>query len=303
MKNSLWLVLLVGFGIVFATSAFTIDCSFEEWDYEQIGSLYTCVTQNTQFPSNHTVTNTTGIHMNNHTDADVKAIWIQGMGSLSFFPRESTNFFPNIIAVLIGGTVIDTMHGDELSEFGQQLQWFFMYSSSVSTVSSRLFEAGPDLVVAGFVYCELERVGRNLFTSLNVTRLRELNFNNNPCISRYAFNETDITELIEELQVSCPFDDEEPVTTTTEPDETTIDGQTCFDDDIDDFVCELSENVTEVQSELINTRNELQLQLDQTNEKLENSIDELAEAKRTVSDLESRVQWLEDKILEITTKP
>jgi hypothetical protein len=329
MKKSHWFTLLTVIGEISASTAFTIDCQYTTKSFNYIGNLYICETKNTQFSSDHTVTDVTGSHQSGKTNADVEGILIYGRRTISFFPRGMSNFFANLIAIRFWEATFDTLHGDELIEFGQRLRWFLMYDSNVTTVSSRLFDTTPNLAYVGFRYNKLVSVGRDLFVPVNMTQLQLVSFDNNPCISQSATGQSNIEELIAVLHESCPFDDEEFETTTmmttammtttsvmtttaAAPTTTTTPAMTsCFDGKIEDFVCDLNEKVIVVKSDLTNTKNDLQNQLDQTNEHHGNELDLLRneveaqtnKLKTTVGDLQGRIQWLEDKILEMTTHP
>jgi hypothetical protein len=299
------------------TTSFAIECKFGLWKFLHVGDLYTCQTQNSQFPSNHTITETYGTHQAGKTNADVKAIYIQGRNSIPFFPRGFTRFFPNVIAIHFGYAAFETLHGNELLEYGQQLQYFYLFYSALTTVSSQLFEARPNLALVRFEYNSLRRVGRELFTPLNVTLLKEVNFKNNPCISRWEVDESKIRALIDELRVVCRWDDE-VVATTTEITPTTSVAisssssasktstpttpavATCFDTKIEDFVCELKD---ELKLGLTSTVNGLQNQLDETNQKLEAAVSEQAATKAIIDRLQSEMQWMTDELLRMTTHP
>jgi hypothetical protein len=109
----------------------------------------------------------------------------------------------------------------------------------LTTISSQLFDFTPNIAYVFFSWNKLESVGRDLFTAVNVTQLGNLHFYDSRCIDRIANNQTDIVALISELQVSCPYNDEVLRTTTT----TTPSIPTCFDGKIEDFVCEINENI------------------------------------------------------------
>ncbi|KAG5666583.1 hypothetical protein PVAND_014601 [Polypedilum vanderplanki] len=89
----------------------------------------------------------------------------------------------------------------------------------------------------------IERVGHNLFTPQNVSQLQYIEFTFNQCIDRGVTNNTSaIIQLIGELKVKCPFNNEESITatttsttlTTTLP-ESTTENLFCFDGEIENL--------------------------------------------------------------------
>jgi hypothetical protein len=308
------IVVIAGFSTV--VTDFTVDCDFKMGVYAGIGDIYRCWTTNITESSNHTVTNVTGTHATGKTNEDVQMVSIDGNNQLSFVPRGFTNFFPNLNGIYLRYTTFDTLNGDELDEFGEKLTWFALEGSNLTTISSELFDFTPNIAHMFFYGNKLESVGRDLFTAVNVAQLQILHFTSNPCINRNAYNQTDIVALISELQVSCPYDDEVLRTTTR-----TTAIPTCFDGKIEDFVCEINENIGVVQSDLTSTRDDLQGQLDDTNEKLEDEQvfvrDQLATKDQMIVELKTNfdamkdvlqwmkdeLQWLRGELLRLTTNP
>jgi hypothetical protein len=265
-------------------TTFTIDCGDFVTGYfgERHGYFYACATKNTEFPSDRTVTSVTGTHQAGKTNADVKAIYIRGHRTIAFFPRGLTNFFPNLAAIDFNQAAFDTLHGDELDEFGPRLLWLFMDSSNLTTISSRLFEATPNVVYVGFSFnLMLERVGRDLFTPLDVTQLEQVGFDMSGCMNRVATNQFEIIVIIDELKMRCPFDDE--FTTTPWA------GSNCFEGKIESFVCDMSDKV----------ENELEM----VRAELVSKDRRIRELEATVSDQDGRLKWLEDEVLRMTTNP
>jgi hypothetical protein len=312
------IAVIAGFSTV--VSGFTVDCIFNTATHTGIGNVYRCQTRNIPESSNHTVTNVTGTHETGKTNEDVQLVRIYGNNQLSFIPRGFTNFFPNLIGIYLTETTFDTLNGDELDEFGEKLTYFGLQVSNLTTISSQLFDFTPNIAHVLLSFNKLESVGRDLFTAVNVTQLGNLYFHSNPCINRNANNQTDIVALISELQVSCPYDDEVLRTTTT-----TTAIPTCFDGKIEDFVCEINENIGVVQSDLTSARDDLQGQLDDTNQHIEVTAIELTakledeqsfvreelaskdqmivELKTNFDAMKDELQWLRDELLRLTTNP
>ncbi|KAG5666631.1 hypothetical protein PVAND_014647 [Polypedilum vanderplanki] len=159
----------------------------------------------------------------------------------------------------------------------------------------------------------IERVGHNLFTPLNASQLQYIGFFNNRCISKSARNQTsEIMQLIEEVQTKCPFDDEEPITTTLSiilP-ESTTENLFYFKGEIENFVCELKDESSELKLESINTKNQLQdanlkiQNLENENESLKQEmIEKEINFDKFSEDLEKELQEIRNEILGITARP
>jgi hypothetical protein len=285
MEKLRWLTVVTIIITISPSSTFTIHCDYGStsfgFNYGAHGPFFTCFTNNAWLSSDQTATNVTGINYGgNETNDDVQAISIDGKGTLSFIPRGLLKFFPNLIVVTVESAAFDTLHGDDLIEIGEKLQYFGVYHSSITTISSRLFEHTPNVVYVAMSGNEkLQRVGRDLFASLNVQQLEILWFGYNLCISKNAENHTEIGALIDDLKVSCPYDDESA-----------------------DVVRELEDKVDKLQWELTSTRDEMQHQLDQANKKIEAAENELAATKVTINEMKDELQWLRNELLKHAAK-
>ncbi|KAG5679129.1 hypothetical protein PVAND_008721 [Polypedilum vanderplanki] len=287
------------------SNSFTINCDYRTRSLLVIGSVYSCDTTNIPSSSGITVTNVNGTHLSGKNNNDVTCVYINGKRTLLFVPRNFSNFFPNIKAILIWNTTIETLFGDEFDEF-PKLEYFDFYYSNLTTISSKLFEKTPKMVCVWFGSNMIERVGHDLFTPLNVTQLKIVSFHNNRCINRYVNNgnTTAIISLINELREKCPFDDEFPsTTTTTSLTTTTIKNLFCTNQSIEDLVCDLKDSMIEVQENLM-TKDE---KIDEIREDMNQSnkiIEEIqSESREKIENIESRMQWLEEELLRLTTHP
>jgi hypothetical protein len=295
MANTAVIILI--FAILGSTSPFTIDCTHGmSPSWQVIGSLYQCAATIATNPSHHTVTEVTGSHQHPMTNDDVRFIDIRGDSTLSFIPRGLLVFFPNAIAIRVWQTTVETLHGDELVEFGEQLQWLAIIYSNITTISSRFFEKLPSVAFMSFGYNQLRQVGGNLFTPLDLAVLQHVDFRFNACINDIAMVISQVPQLIRDVLASCPYDDEELLTTTSETEGTTSGNHTCFDGDVGDFVCELNEKVVEVQSDVVSTRDDLQGQLDETSGTVSDLQNELVQMR-------DEMDWMRDELLRLTTHP
>ncbi|KAG5669501.1 hypothetical protein PVAND_017388 [Polypedilum vanderplanki] len=262
-----FLILLIIFASFEASKSFEINCNYQIRTLNIIGDVYECFITNIPISQGNTVTNITGTHLSEKNNDDVEALLFSGDWILSFFPKGFSEFFPNIKAIFIAFSSIETLYGDELNEF-PQLKYLDFWHSNLTTISSRLFENTPKIIFIEISSTNLKQVGHDLFTPLNITQLQWIDFTNNRCINKRVMNgsENTINSFINDLRKRCPFDDEENVITTT-----TERSLTCSDQRIEDFVCDLEEHLM--------TKDE------------------------RIDNLESRVKWLEEQLQKMITNP
>ncbi|KAG5669479.1 hypothetical protein PVAND_017366 [Polypedilum vanderplanki] len=216
MKNSIWLLIFVNLLTFKTSSSFTIECNYRVVDYiDTVRSVYECGVKNVPILSENIVTNITGNHLNNKTNIDVTSIRIEGNSTLSFVPRRFSNFFPHIRAYIINSATFDTLFGDEFDEFSE-LEFLQFSSSKLASISSRLFEKTPNVIFLSLSWNQILRVGSDLFTPLDVTKIKYFAFYGNRCISKMEQkgNTTAIIEIINEIRVKCPYVNEPVITTT-----------------------------------------------------------------------------------------
>jgi hypothetical protein len=213
MKNLIFTSVII-FTTIAVTTPFTIDCYFNEDSYQGIiGKFYKCYVKITDNPSNHTITDVTGRHQTGKTNDDVTELKILGDDTLTFVPRGASKFFPNLIAVRIWETAIETVEGDEFAEFGAKLEWLQLMWSALTTIPSHFLAANTNLKYVDLAHNKIIRVGRDLFTPVDLTKLYSVDFKYNRCIARAETTVKGIRELIEELKEACAFDDEVRTTT------------------------------------------------------------------------------------------
>ncbi|KAG5668291.1 hypothetical protein PVAND_016238 [Polypedilum vanderplanki] len=298
MKFSILLRIFIVFKILVISNSFISDCIFQTGNSKPLGTVYQCFTTNILASSSIYVTSITGKHLDQKNNSDVASLSIEGNWSLPFFPRNYSNFFPNIKSIRIYHSAIETLYGDELNEFPQLVHLDIKYSY-LKTISSRLFEKTPNMVDIWFGNSIIEKVGHDLFTPLDVTQLKALGFEEHQCINQGITNGSTIAiiSLINELKEKCPYDDEFPSTTTTTflTTTTTVKNLFCTNENIEDFICDLKNSMTEVQEHLIikdeeigSTLNILRQSLTSANEW---TIEKFTESSEKMQELEAK--WVQ----------
>ncbi|KAG5669408.1 hypothetical protein PVAND_017295 [Polypedilum vanderplanki] len=222
------ILLLLLFFIFDVGKSFTIDCNYYTWNHDVVGDLYQCGTTNIPISLGNIVTNVTGTHLIGKSNRDVEAIYILGNWILSFVPKDFSYFFPNIKAINIYHTTIERLYGDEFNEF-PQLEYLTIINSNLTTISSKIFERTPNIKNVRFRNGMLNRVGYNIFSSIDVTQLQWVAFYNHRGISRDSGeNQAAAIEIVKELREKCPFTDENLSIT---------ENSTCNNRRIEEFVC------------------------------------------------------------------
>ncbi|KAG5669546.1 hypothetical protein PVAND_017433 [Polypedilum vanderplanki] len=209
MKFSTLLAISIVFTIFVTTNSLQIHCIFSETFLNAVGNGYECHTTNILATQTTSVTSITGTHIVGKNHNDVTVIYTEGNYSLPFFPRNFSHFFPNIKAISVHFSTIETLYGDELDEFPQLEHISFWGNYYLKAISSQLFEKTPNMIHIWMNNNAIEKVGRDLFTPVDVSRLRFLGFSFNPCISRdiSGDNRTAMISLINEIRDKCPYDE------------------------------------------------------------------------------------------------
>lgn len=231
-----WLAIFIISQAIALSQSFEVNCKYGVYSYGTMGvGLYTCDTTINIISSDFKVTSINGTHYTGRSNADVKNVIVRG--NLNFVPRDFTKFFPNMMSYWFESTAIEKLKGDELNEFGLKLEWFLMFQSSLTTISSQLFEETPNVILVVLSLNQIKQVGKDLFSPLNVEKLQYASFSRNVCINQYGIkNQTEIQNVIDNLKVLCPYKNE-----------------TCFDTetvDINQFVCDLRKTVKRLETDL-----------------------------------------------------
>ncbi|KAG5666572.1 hypothetical protein PVAND_014590 [Polypedilum vanderplanki] len=159
-----------------------------------------------------------------------------------------------------------------------------------------------------------ERVGHDLFSSFNISQIKTFDFSRNRCIGGWRLtNTTEIKAKIEEIREKCPFDDENLTTnaiissTTSSNIKTTTKNSNCIENSVEEMFCTLKNEVYEIHYNLAakdDKINEIKSDLNYAKETFENQLIKTTEDFESVNRAhESRIKWLEDEILRLSTNP
>lgn len=251
--------ILILCGLIAAASGIQIGCNFGNAGWGSlIGTLYSCQITSMTLSANSThVTGYSGNHLSGYTSADVRGVYIHADGCTSFnltsFPRGFSALFPDIFGLYFSGCPYGAMNGDELIEYPNLKRFSTIYTNLIS-IPRNIFNLNPSMSFIEFHSNKIETVGEGLLDNLQNLTIADFRFN--VCINMQANNASQIPALIQALRNQCP--DNEPSTTTTTLITTPVISTTylpltnttlppshpekCFDDFIENFICDLSDN-------------------------------------------------------------
>jgi chromosome segregation ATPase len=226
------------------------------------------------------------------------------------------NFFPNFIAFSIQRCAISHLNGNELEEY-PNLKWYTHFDSNVTRIPGNYFASTPNMSSVNFERNRIQHVGESLLD--NLQDLQRAIFSDNICISKDAENPSEIPALIETLRQNCPDIEQDTTTTlattlyTTQGTFSTTQGTTstnlpprCEIDDLEDFVCELADEIENLK--------ETDEKLKAKNEILEGQVEELKAAKNDLNDkvenltaenkeIREILLQLEQMVIDLTIRP
>lgn len=187
-------------------NGFSLNCAFTNSAWPTLGMAYTCRAQRSLriTASNQYLTEVTGTHVGQLTNADVVMVNFDELGFLETFPRGLADFFPNIQGIRIYESFIIDLVGDELSSYPNLKSFSFM-DGEITRVPGNFFANNPNLIHVSFYENYIRHIGGDLFTSLyNVSTLEHVDFRDNRCISQRAITSGQVPQLIDNLLSSCP---------------------------------------------------------------------------------------------------
>lgn len=299
--------------LISTTTAITIDCHFSyDHDWHEIGQVYTCEVTSIDFSGNLThITAYNGIHVPGNSSTDVRAFYFGTLCpqfNLTFIPKGFLQFFPNFNMLEFNTCSIESLNGDELEEY-PNLERFVLLHSNIQRIPGNLFEFNQNLKYVWFGF-KITRVGEGLLDDLG--RLEQAYFWDNSCINQTALSAAEVPELIENLRVNCPdvqptipgeFTTNEGMASSTEGISSTTEGMTtvtsqinCEIDNLEIYVCGLSNEVNLWENNFENLRIQF-YNLEQENQNLRENVENLRthneNLERNFEDLIERVENLE----------
>lgn len=173
----------------------TIDCVYEELNWEGILIAYTCT--GTVTGTGNIVLNIRGTHLTGRTEADVTGVSIYNSQVTTQFPRNVDNFFPNVEAFDWVFSRLSAVSAHDLAQF-PALRMLSLFGNEISLLDGNLFANTQNLHWVDVSNNRITNVGDGVFA--NLTDLSFVIFQRNPCVDFLATT----PEAIEELRLSLP---------------------------------------------------------------------------------------------------
>lgn len=189
--------------LILSVKSFQLECEFKF-------IFYTCLSENFTKTSldnleGHGVNSVIGNHLENWNNTFVHRIIIRG-SKWNFFPKNLTNFFPNVEVLHIENTKIKFLNSDDLKPF-IKLTSLTITGNKIEKISSDLFKYTQNLKDLDLDENQIKIIESGTFNGL-----KKLNFfyiQNNPCtkdtkeIQTHAQNRNDVIQLIAKVEEKC----------------------------------------------------------------------------------------------------
>lgn len=122
-------------------------------------------------------------------------------GNMPTFPRELSEFFPNLKFIFIYDCNMTTMSKDDLKGFNK-LEKLMINHNKIKFLPGNLFDYTPDILEISFVDNKITKVGPEIFD--NLKNLEEADFGRNSRINyRYQKGRTSLEKLKRIIRSNC----------------------------------------------------------------------------------------------------
>lgn len=165
-----------------------------------IGIRYTCEVTAISAGASSTVTEIRGHHLDGMTNDNVEAIYnvyIYGLSSIG----SIGNFFSNLLIIDWESNNLETLTAADLRTM-PNLVHLWIIENNIVSLESGLFQYTPNLRSIQLSSNNIEHVGNNLLTGLNV--LYWASFLYNPCTYTWTIDPSPLSQLNLQLPIYCP---------------------------------------------------------------------------------------------------
>lgn len=220
--NSLTVLVILSGGIQIISGEI-LKCEFKVQNYTFIGTLYSCeVTSLDNSNNNLIITGSTGVHMKNKINKDVKAIMVSNTKT-KLIPTNLGTLF-NLKALLMHGAQLFEIKSNNFEGI-QELELLSLSNNKLSFLPTDVFKTLPKLKIISLSSNQFENLGNGLFdNNLNLeriylyqnkikfigsglfNRLLKLNFVNlkdNLCLNKEYRDSKEINLLKNDIKSNC----------------------------------------------------------------------------------------------------
>lgn len=176
-----------------------ISCYFYNNNWAVAGNAYGCESNAVNTENLAIIDEIRGSHLSGKLDADVE-VFVGNDNKFQFIPTNLANFFPNLKGITFNSPLL-RLSSNDLKPFSTLIgfdNWYGQFTS----IDGDLFQNAKRIQRITIEYGKLQNVGENLLNGLN--ELRRAYFRGNSCISLYADNSQQISELKQNLLSQCP---------------------------------------------------------------------------------------------------
>lgn len=178
-----------------------INCKFKPTAWLWIYKSYTCQSEAENVGRLDFINEVRGTHLSGKSNADV-SYFSDHSYALLFIPENLATIFPNLIALDIGGPILQIQAVD-IKNF-RNLAIFKSYKGRFTSIDGNLFQFNKNIKRVEFYFGKLENVVKNILDGLN--QLEYANFGMNTCTQFETFqgNRQSMQFFKQELLVRCP---------------------------------------------------------------------------------------------------
>jgi hypothetical protein len=149
--------------------------------------------------TNQTVTNINGETESFLHNQTIRALRIDSL-TVEYFPKGLARIFPHLHGIRLTNSKLKLITKDDLKPF-PGLRVLYLYKNLLETLDDDVFKHNPQIFRISFHGNKLKVIGENVLMSLK--KLNNADFSNNICIDKNAENESEILQLIIDLESKC----------------------------------------------------------------------------------------------------
>ncbi|KAJ6639146.1 Leucine-rich repeat-containing G-protein coupled receptor 5 [Pseudolycoriella hygida] len=182
------------------SSGLIINCDYVDTVQGDLGTLYTCLSRVVFVGDSRTVTQVSENHLDGRNSSSVQAIIYNQ--TLNFFPRNVSEFFPNIQIIYANFINSSELYREDLKGF-EDLRSFRFGNNNLKEIENDLFTNNLLLTSVYFEHNPITHVGHSVFSHLN--NLNTLYMYNTSCMNRFAANNRiEVERLVFSIIIECP---------------------------------------------------------------------------------------------------
>jgi hypothetical protein len=175
-------------------------CTFKTSYWYDVGDLYTCeslIHILADYPASLLIQ---GNHLSGKSNAHVEALSIRYQQLFYSIPSDLGNYFPNLRALDIAETNLNSISRNVLSQF-LYLNILMLQYNNFITLDANLFASNRQLRHLTITYNGVRHIGANLLKDLVYLQTVHIS---DGCISEYASTPAEIQRLNDKLHILCP---------------------------------------------------------------------------------------------------